>query len=236
MTMNSQLAAFNDLYHQFQPVCNLPGERILGHEALIRSKHQIQPNKLFQHAQTVNKLLNLDLFSIHKAITDYFHTRKKAPSLLFVNVFPSTIADRYFPIFIDQLVLQFGAFCSRIVFEINESITERSIWNQHDFMNNIDYLREQGFLFALDDVGEGTATLKRIVQITPHFIKMDKFFSTGLASSPRKQKALKLFIEYCRGESLLILEGIEQHEDMSTAISLGVQIGQGYYLGQPSCL
>lgn len=236
MISKPETSAFYHLYHQYQPVCNLPGQRILGHEALIRSKGKIEPNQLFQQAQDEGCLLELDLYSIHRAVSNYFEMKLDDTLLLFVNIFPSTLADSQFPIFIDQLVLTYGKRCSRIVFEINETILQSSIWNQRDFLRHICYLRECGFLFALDDVGEGTTTLKRMVEITPHFIKMDKFFSSGLSHSFRKQKALKLFIEYCRGESLLILEGIEEPEDMSTAISLGVQIGQGYYLGKPASL
>lgn len=65
---------------------------------------------------------------------------------------------------------------------------------------------------------------------------MDRFFSQDLSVSHDKQKVVRLFVEYCRDASQLILEGVEEEEDLACAASIGVTIGQGYLFGKPGAL
>lgn len=225
----------HDFYHLFQPIHDLRANCTIGYEALIRSKSNFQPDQLFDQAKKQNMLFELDLHSIALSIKKFFSYKhnQNCDQLLFINVFPSTMIAPFFEPRMNQLLEQYGSYTHRIVLEINESIEQSEIWRSNSFLNTIHYLREQGFSVALDDVGEGTTTFKNIIDVAPDFIKLDRFFSKELRTNKQKQKAIKLFVEYCRGETHLILEGIEHVEDLSNAISLGIIIGQGYWLGVP---
>jgi len=237
MTSIEVLFEQNQLYHVFQPICYLNCEKKLGYEALIRSRSGINPDQLFRQAMKSKQLFDLDTQSILKAITSYFGSKAdQNERYLFVNIFPSTLASKAFPPFIDTVTERFHAYTGRIVFEINESVFEWTAWDDGIFFAHIRLLRERGFSIALDDVGEGMTTLKRAIQIAPDFMKLDRFFSIDLASSALKQKVVRLFAEFCQGESSLILEGLEQEEDRQQASALGVVIGQGYLLGKPGLL
>ena len=234
----ADLIEHNHFYHVFQPLCRLPEQNKFGYEALIRSKTGISPDALFQGALSQNRLLQLDMWSIDCAVSSFFSSPviQEGDELLFVNLFPSTIVADTFPSFVDNLERRFLLFRHRIVLEINESIIEGQIWNDPLFIQRIGELRDAGFLIALDDVGDGTTTFRKIVEISPDFIKIDRFFSTGLSICKKKQKVIRLFVDYCRDDSSLILEGIERDEDLAHASLLGVTIGQGYFLGKPDRL
>lgn len=58
-------------------------------------------------------------------------------------------------------------------------------------------MRQHGLLIALDDVGSGAASLKKIVEYEPDIVKLDRFFGKQLAASPSKQKLVALFVAYC---------------------------------------
>ncbi|USG67690.1 EAL domain-containing protein [Brevibacillus ruminantium] len=225
-------------YHVFQPICHLPEKKVIGYEALIRSLSPIGPEALFQKAIEQNRLFELDTFSILHALQTFFvsHQRQDKSVFLFVNIYPSTIVEDQFPAFVDNILSRFRPFLSKIVLEINESAAERKIWMNPLFTRRIGMLRKIGFMIALDDVGEGTTSFRKIVEISPDFIKMDKFFADGLEASVKKQKIVRLLVEYCQGEAELILEGIEHATDFSRAAVLGVTMGQGYYLGKPERL
>lgn len=226
----------NHFYHVFQPLRRLPDQGKFGYEALIRSTSGIGPNALFQGAVEQNRLYQLDTWSIDHALSSFFFSpiAQEEEGLLFVNLFPSTIIADAFPLFVNDLRRRFFSFVHRIVLEINESITEESIWSNPVFMQRIKDLRDKGFLIALDDVGEGTTTFRKIVEISPDFIKIDRFFSKELSLCKKKQKVVRLLVDYCvDADSNLILEGIEQEKDFVCASCLGVTIGQGYYLGKP---
>jgi EAL domain-containing protein (putative c-di-GMP-specific phosphodiesterase class I) len=233
-----ELVKQNDFYHLFQPICYLPKRHILGCEALIRSKSNITPDQIFQHAMEQNHLYEVDSLSIFPAISTYFTSleTREGNELLFLNVFPSTLVAASFPTLIKKITEQYAGFCHRIVFEINESVAQGSFWNSASFIGMITFLREQGFMIALDDVGEGATTFKKIIEISPDYIKVDRFFAKELFSYRKKQKVVELFVEYCKEGIHLILEGIEHQDELDKALSLGVTIGQGYLLGKPNLL
>lgn len=85
----------------------------------------------------------------------------------------------------------------------------------------------------MDDIGDGTADLKKIVEFMPDYIKMSRYFSKGLATTEKKQRILQLFLEYFGADTKMILEGIENQNDLVCAKNLGVALGQGYLLGKP---
>jgi EAL domain-containing protein (putative c-di-GMP-specific phosphodiesterase class I) len=232
------LIAQGDLYHLFQPICHLPSRQILGYEALIRSKTIAATDNLIKSATKKGKLFELDTLSVYNAIAVYFSTsdRRESREYLFINIFPSTLIDEAFPIFLEKIVRRYGEMSHRIVFEINELRSEMEDWNNGLFTQNINLLQKRGFLIAFDDVGEGATTLKRMIELTPDFVKMDRFFGKNLSGSKKKQKMIKFFVDYCKDESKLILEGIEEPEDLLQAYNLGVTIGQGYLLTKPQPL
>ncbi|WP_372632336.1 EAL domain-containing protein [Cohnella sp.] len=232
-----QLIVQDDLYHVFQPIYELPKKSIFGYEALLRSNSQISPDLLFRHAMEQNKLFEIDSYSISHAVSTYFGSpESREQGLLFINIFPSTLASPLFIDFLDTLVKQVEPCRKQIVFEINESVFEGVLWKSASFRAAIRLLREQRFLIALDDVGDGTTSFRNILDISPDFIKIDRFFSAELRACKRKQKVVALFAEYCQDESSLILEGIEEEEDKDVALALGVKIGQGYLFGEPTRL
>ncbi len=235
---NESRIAQHDFYHLFQPVYHLSTAKTLGHEALIRSKSNISPDQLFQAASRQRRLYEMDTLSIDWAISAYFSSRPttERSELLFINIFPSTMAVDAFPAFVDTIIDKYPSVSNRVVFEINESLSEKEVWNNGSFRKSAAYLRELGFLIALDDVGEGASTLKNIVLISPDFIKLDRFFSQELFACKKKQKIIRLFTDYCKDECRLILEGIEEQDDLLLAQTLGVTLGQGFLLGKPQSL
>lgn len=238
MENSADLKGFGRLYHAFQPIYGLAARNVLGYEALIRTGTGASPNDLFQTAQTMKCLSQMDMWSIEAALRDFFSmpALRNGRELLFVNVFPSTLVGDAFPSFIEGLGRNYRHDRQRVVLEINESITEERVWNDPLFARRIQDVREQGFRIALDDVGEGVTSLRKIVELSPDFIKLDRFFSRELSRSGRKQKMVRLFAEYCRNDAGLILEGIEREEDLRQAAVLSVPFGQGYVLGKPAPL
>jgi EAL domain-containing protein (putative c-di-GMP-specific phosphodiesterase class I) len=80
------------------------------------------------------------------------------------------------------------------------------------------------------------STLRSIIELEPHFAKMDRYFGIDLEKSIQKQKLIQRLIEFCGSDITLVLEGLEYQSDLDIAKELGVHIGQGYLLGRPSLL
>lgn len=228
-----ELLMKDNLFHFYQPIYNLKDEKLYGYEALLRSDNLKDPEKLFKDAMKSNILYHLDTTSIDKALTHYH--KQDQPEKLFLNIFISTLLNPNFTHFIDSLLTNnSNLYFPKIVLELNESIEEEEMWSAPLLLNRISTLREMGIEFAIDDFGQGTASLRKAMEVEPEYLKLDRYFAHNLGSSRKKQKFISLFTEYFSEDTIVVLEGIETETDLHIASEVGIDVGQGYYLGRPA--
>jgi len=224
--------------HVFQPLWNITSNEIFGYEALVRfPKGFCDGNieKAFELARLQGSLYNLDTLSIHGAVVS-FPIHELRDKMLFINVYPSTLVNKQFETFIEQLLFRFPQISGKIVFELNETKKEEYIWNTSDLKRKVAFLKEKGFLVALDDIGKGAAELAKIIEFQPNFIKLDRYFAKDLSYSREKQQMLDFLVQYSKNRMVLVLEGIEEEVDLAQAKKLNVPVVQGYLLGRPQKL
>ncbi|SFB35945.1 EAL domain, c-di-GMP-specific phosphodiesterase class I (or its enzymatically inactive variant) [Lentibacillus halodurans] len=219
-----------DFYHVVQPIVNLTTNTVHGYEVLIRSKQFQNPERLFEYARQKNQLANVDLGSIFEAFQKIIKDISMNHLYIFVNVFPSTLADSTFYDLLQHLKSYSHMEACHIVFEINEY--ERAT-NFSTIKKVIQAIRNEGFLIAFDDIGKGEFMLSSILELNPDIAKMDRYFAENLAASPKKQKALQSMLTLFDNNTEVIVEGFESVADLQTARELGVTYGQGYVLGKP---
>lgn len=230
-----ELLMKDNLFHFYQPIYNLRNDKLFGYEALLRSDNLENPAKLFKDAMKSNILYHLDTTSLDKALTHYH--KQDQQEKLFLNIFISTLLNPTFVRFIETLLSQNrSAYFPNIVLELNESVEEEEMWSEPILHSRISLLREMGMEFAIDDFGQGTASLRKAMEIEPEYLKLDRYFAHNLGSNTKKQKFLSLFTEYFGGESTVVLEGIETEHDLHIASELGIDVGQGFYLGRPESI
>jgi EAL domain-containing protein (putative c-di-GMP-specific phosphodiesterase class I) len=222
-------------YHHFQPLYALDKGSSLGFEAFLRSNDVKNPELLFEMARKANRLYELDTKSIRKAIHSYCKAGYDVKdSKLFINIFPSTLMNSNFSTFLDEMMTEAQINSQQIIFEINEY---EHISDFFSIQKIIFDLKKQGFLVAIDDVGKGAASLRSMIELQPHYIKLDRYFAVDLSISQFKQEMIKSIVSYCNAlNAVLILEGIEKSKDLAVAKKLGVCYGQGYILGKPTLL
>lgn len=199
----------------------------------MRSKKEIPPNILFDSARIQSNVNLLDRISIQKGLSSF--TAHKG-AFLFLNVLPSTLIQKDFFDFLNKSLEKSEVVKNQLVFELNETISEAKNWAIPELKKAIYGLKKKGVKIAIDDVGTGIACNQKIIEFEPDFVKLDKYFVIGLSESKLKQTTVQSYTYICKGNSMLILEGIEKLEDLELAKELGVNIGQGYYLGKPEPL
>ncbi|WP_017470994.1 EAL domain-containing protein [Amphibacillus jilinensis] len=222
-------------YHHFQPIYYLQADKCLGVEALLRSTDFPNPELAFEAARRRGRLYQLDTASIKKAITTFAtSTISRSHERLFVNVLPSTLVNDRFPAFIEQVLEHHQLLASQIVFEISESERMDQLANLY---YRIDQLKAKGLYFALDDLGKGYANFDVLIGLDFDYIKLDRLFSAQLQQSCKKKALIQFFRDYSQSQGIgLILEGIETSQEYKLACQLGVDYGQGYFLGRPTSL
>ncbi|MDG5786736.1 EAL domain-containing protein [Evansella sp. AB-P1] len=222
-------------YHFYQPIYDITTMNILGYEALLRSSIHKNPMDAFQLAINEKKLYELDMRSIHKALFSYGNVGSaKSNRKLFLNVFPSTILNQKFFPFLTKIMSLSTIKSQQIIFEISESELPE---NFHDLRYCINKLTELGFDVAIDDFGKGFANFEALTKIDSAFIKLDRFFTSDLHQTPKKQSLLKHLMDYSKEfHTPIILEGIENELTKEAALDLGVIYAQGFGLSKPLSL
>ena len=218
----------------FQPIFDFREGGFLGHEALVRGPSGTPletPVELFRAAQAQGALVELNAICIAATLRAF--SRSALPGKLFLNVSPQLIVQRGF----DQerarhFMTGLGLDPKRVTIELTED------YPTVDFdlvRESLALYRSMGFDVAIDDLGEGFASLRLWAELRPEYVKADKHFVAGIANDPVKVqflRAIQHIAENCG--SLVIAEGIEDAADFKVVKDLGVACGQGFFIGRPS--
>jgi EAL domain-containing protein (putative c-di-GMP-specific phosphodiesterase class I) len=225
-----RLIETGEFFHYSQGLYEIENQKKIGNEILLRSKIGY-PDVIFREAKAVKRLYELETKSILKLLKTHFSQEKIPKEFLFINVYPSTLLNGKFPDFINKVLNHFPRVKNMIVFEIIES--ER-VENIPILKERIIFLKNLGFLFAIDDVGKGWSSLNMIIELEPHYIKLDHYFSINLSKSLLKQEMIKSLLHYAQKFKIeVVIEGIERASDLATAKRLGIPICQGFLLEKP---
>lgn len=212
----------DSLNHWYQPIINIKNKEIYGYEALLRNEkdRSVTPLDLFYQADAKGVLNEFDSWLMCKALEQF----KCEDLYLFVNAFPSTLTT---PDFISQWDTFFKPSMN-IVVEICEN---EPIKNWNELKAVIYKLKERKVKIAIDDLGDGYSFFRQWIELEPEFIKIDRYYGQQLSQNKKKQKIIENLVLTFDDETKLIIEGIENEKDYKIAVELGIDFGQGFWLG-----
>jgi EAL domain-containing protein (putative c-di-GMP-specific phosphodiesterase class I)/GGDEF domain-containing protein len=218
----------------FQPLVAIDRADIYGFEALTRAPADgplHSPLVLFEAAARLGRLVELERLVVQRA-TERFKALG-LPGCLFLNVTADTLLGaREHAGRLAQQLLALGLPTSRVVIELTET---RPIEDLARLDDALQALRERGFRVALDDLGEGFASLRRWMEMRPDFVKIDRHFIDGIAQEPLKQQFVRSIVEMAATSGCeVVAEGLEQEPDLEVLRRLGLTICQGYLFARPS--
>lgn len=229
-----RVIARQSLEIHFQPIVDVRNAQIIGYEALTRAPANSalhSPLVLFDVAARLGRLVELECLVVRRIIRRFVDLQ--LPGRVFLNVTADTLmaAEQRGELIAEEF-RPFGLPASRVVIELTET---RPILDLVALGNAVDTLRKQGFVMALDDLGEGFASLKRWVDLRPDFVKIDRHFIDGVATDPLKQQFVRSILEMAATSgAAVIAEGLEQEGDLQVLRGLGVDLCQGYLFARPS--
>lgn len=199
-------------------------EEVIGYEALMRGPRGApyeSPPLAFAMAATLDLLEQLDTRCIEMA------SNVACDGMLFLNAHPQTICRS------DSFWAAVGAFSRSpefVVFEVVEHTPAR----QNDLLRALQELRALGFKIAVDDLGEGAAGLRRLVEFSPDFAKIDRFFVDGIDRDRKRRVVVQSLVRIAEElTTTIIAEGVEREEERAVLLDLGVTLAQGWLFGKP---
>ncbi|MGB7757426.1 MAG: EAL domain-containing protein [Salinisphaera sp.] len=237
--MNAVTAQYNgyELHSVFQPILSLCHRRSVGFESLLRptdaENHSHSPTDVIREASERGDIRQLDTLCQSLHIRN-FSAQAPDERWLFLNLDPSTIADRwYHDGTLTRALREAGVPPQRLVIEI----VEGAIDDEPQLFAAVDYFRSIGALVALDDFGTGHSNFDRIWRLAPDIIKLDRSLIVEAEQhrTGRLRQMLPNLVSLIHeAGSLVLAEGIENREQALLAMDADIDFVQGFYFARPS--
>jgi EAL domain-containing protein (putative c-di-GMP-specific phosphodiesterase class I) len=212
----------------FQPLYRVADGALVAVEALARFELPGRPGpaEVFAAAHEAGRGRELELLAVELSLDGAAGLPAQVD--LCVNVSPGTLADPR----LHDLVVRAGP--RRVVLEVTEHAVIRDYGLLHSALAR---LADADVRIAVDDAGSGFASLRHVVQLAPDIIKLDLSLTQGVTGSPLRRALGEALAEFAhRAGALLVAEGVEDEQDLSTWAAIGADLVQGYAVGRPGPL
>jgi EAL domain-containing protein (putative c-di-GMP-specific phosphodiesterase class I)/GGDEF domain-containing protein len=229
-------AAAQTVTFAFQPIVNIHTGRCIGFEALLRNIDRLgykSISSLFDHAWNKGLLNRLDMILRRLAIAQFSQTQACRGSKLFFNIDHRCFDGRdYRPNETSKLLEQYSLAPENFVMELSE--TNDSLVTRH-LEESLQLCTEYGFKLAIDDFGRGFSEVQILYGYQPDFIKIDRFFISGLADDSKKQLFVSSIVNLAHVLGVVVLaEGVETEREFLVCKSIGCDLVQGYFIARPT--
>ena len=219
----------------FQPIVELATGRSYGREALMRGRLgavEVRGGELLAAAEAHDALFSFD-YRARTAALEVGLPLLPEGEVLFVNLDPRAALD------VDStvrttwpVVARMNADPSRICIELvrPERCADREL-----LAEVVEAHRKRGAQIALDDLSCGTEALLCLDLLRPDVAKIDMTLTSGIQHSEARRKLVAALVELAHEQGAkVVAEGIERVDEYETMLELGVDLGQGFYFGQPT--
>jgi EAL domain-containing protein (putative c-di-GMP-specific phosphodiesterase class I) len=220
-----RLVSPNDLSVVFQPIVNLSDGKLFAYEALVRcGLEELQnPMVLFERAVHVGCAGRLGRMIREIAVP------LSAGKPIFLNVHPQELHEPWIvrpddPVFAHDHV---------VYLEVTESMP----LTHHDLCMDVlgDLRARANVELVVDDLGAGYSNLKRILDLEPKVVKLDRQLIVNLDRSPRQQRLVAGVVRLCVDlGATVVAEGIETDDEFHALRDTGAHYGQGFLFARPA--
>ena len=216
----------------YQPILNLRTGELSSLEALARWHHptygEISPSLFIPAAERLGRISEITLSLLEAALD--FASDWDPPCRLSFNLSAAHVCSEDAARDIVEAIDRSQFPSDRLQFEITETAM---LVNFDVARANIEVLREAGCRIVLDDFGAGFASLVYLREIQFDKVKIDGSLVRN-AREPEGRDMLRGVIRMIDAMKLeCVAECIETLADRETALELGSELGQGFYLGRP---
>ncbi|TNM72937.1 EAL domain-containing protein [Deinococcus radiopugnans ATCC 19172] len=223
--------ACQHLSFDVQPIVELRGLQVYGHEALVRAQwdgQRLGAPALLRAAAAHGQRRAFDAHARLGAITQVYPALPR-DQRLFINFSPSVVYNPDVCLRSTfETCRQVGADFSRLVFEVTES-------EAFPDLTLLRRYRAEGAQVALDDLGAGHTSLTYLAELQPDVVKLDRGLTHGLTGDDARMPLVQALITYAHDLGIrVVAEGIETAAELALVTALGSDYGQGYHLGRPA--
>ena len=214
----------------FQPILDLESNTIAGCEALSRWDHpqqgMISPAKFITLAEETDLILDVGYLVFERAC----ELLSQAGNIFVsVNVSARQLDNDDFFEHVLKLIRQYHINAKQIKLEITETLVIDSVRAQQW----ISKCKAHGFQICADDFGTGHSGILQLAELDFDVLKIDQAFTRQMLDNKKAQIVLEGVVKMASClDVTLVAEGIETIEQLTYLKQLGVNFGQGYWIGK----
>jgi diguanylate cyclase (GGDEF)-like protein len=224
-----------EIDYAFQPIVNIHTGVVFGFEALLRGQDRFGFDSvpmLFEYAFARGMLHRLDLILREIAFAKFMRLSPEGSSHLFFNIDPRLLesgdyaAGRGLPI-----LSRHNLSPTRVCLELTED--EKVVHNSNT-LGILRRYRSQGYRLAIDDFGSGYSGLRHLYESQPDFVKIDRFFISGMATDHKRKLFVSNIVNLAHVLGLqVVAEGVEDESELRACREIGCDLVQGYFVDRP---
>ncbi len=223
----------------YQPIIILENNTLKGFEALVRWRHPqrglIYPGEFIPVAEENGLIHPLGAWILRESCRqmNYWHKNNPQSSHLSISVnlsakqfSQSDLANQ-----IADALEKTGLNPNCLRLEITES---ELMQNSETTVQTMKKLHKLGIRWSLDDFGTGYSSLRYLHQLPFHLLKIDRSFINQMMESNEKFEIVSTIVKLAKNLKMLVVaEGIENTEQLSTLKEQGCELGQGFLFSKP---
>lgn len=227
----------DELYLEYQPICDVNAKQVIGLEALLRWKHPvlgaISPGEFIQIAEESDLIIKLNHWVLAAVCRQrrLWADQDLPPFYISINVPARQIHQSDFIATVKEMIYQYNLPPQFIKIEITE---RTAMTNVEKTLNTMRKLQEFGVDCILDDFGIGYSSISYLVQYPFNTIKIDKAFVQGLNNKNQRSICRALVAMGSNLGMNVVAEGVEELEQYHYLCSIGCHKMQGYYFSKPT--
>lgn len=210
-------------------------------ELLLRMSDEqgesVPPEKFLSAAERYQLAPAIDRWVVRRTIemlTPHAARLQEIQAGFAVNISGQSLGDAEFAAFMDTTLRDSKLPRGLLSFEVTETAAVANIVRAEALIRR---LRELGSDVALDDFGRGLSSLTYLKTLPVTHLKIDGIFVRDAVADERSQAMLSAIVQLARAMKLkTVAECVESEAIWQATRSLGVDYGQGFYIGRPTPL
>ncbi len=230
ITLN-QIIENKNVIPYFQPIFDTKTDKIAAYEVLSRIKMDgkiMSAGEYIEVAEKTGLIFKLDLILLEKT----FQKIKGRKEYFFINLTPKALLIPEYISEVNSLVKKYNIDPSKLVFEITERESVKSIVSLQRFIKD---LKNLGYKFAIDDFGSGFSSFYYVKQLPVDFVKIEGEFIRNLTKNEKDKAFVESIVTLVHKLNIKTVAEFVDNEDVYRAVKkLGIDYAQGFYLGKPS--
>ncbi|MGM0443422.1 MAG: GGDEF domain-containing protein [Fibrobacterota bacterium] len=223
------------LKYAFQPIVNIQSGHTFGVEALLRNVKAAgfcTIQEVFDRAAQEGCLAELDVRLRKLALASFYEINGSEQMKLFFNLDTRLVNEaKHSAECTEKMCHSAWVHPDSLCFEISEKFP---LDHTEEFRRTLDLYRSKGYRIALDDFGSGFSGLKVLYTSEPDYLKIDRFFISGICRDARKKLFVTNIVALAHTLGMkVIAEGVETRKEFYQCRESGCDYVQGFYISYP---